>query len=211
MQRTGEIPDQVLQMKIHLSGRAINYSEWSLGLLISWAPCWYSHRTPWLLPFPCWHCYPAHQKGGIHIFSVIYTNYQAAKKPPGLSFWLWPWSSFTTDLSAGSEIPQATGSSKTKDSGRTTKSSVTICECLRLLPYSFLKSIIHSLMLMDPFLWLPSCWPAETQWQKFLMCFSSPALQPCSGTASYTVNYLSLTFLLTKPIHSLTSVILLFH
>lgn len=51
--------------------------------------------------------------------------------------------------------------------GRTTKSSVTICECLRLLPYSFLKSIIPSLVLMDLFLWLPSCWPAETQCRNF--------------------------------------------
>lgn len=164
---TGEIPDQVLRVKIHLSGKAINDSEWSLGpmwvLLISSAPCWYGHRTSWLLPFPCCHRYPAHQKGGIDVYSVIYTNCQAGKKPPGLSLWLWPWNIHYWALWWEWD-PTSYREKQDKRLCRTTKSSVTICECLRLLPYSFLKSIIHSLILMDLFLWLPSCWPAETQW-----------------------------------------------
>lgn len=153
-------------MKIHLSRRQINYSEWSLGplwlLLISSAPCWCGHRTSWLLPFPHWLHYPAHGKGGIHVSSVIYTNsyyLQLVKNlldcPSGAHPLL------TSLMGVRSHELQGATRQKT---GRTTKSSVTICECLRLLPYSFLKSIIHSLMLMDPFLWLPSCWPAETQW-----------------------------------------------
>lgn len=80
----------------------------------------------------------------------------------------------------------------------------------RLLSYyfSFLKSIVKRL---GPFLWLPHSWPADSVTEIPNVLLQASTLYPCSGTASYTVNYLSLTFLLTKPIYSLTSVILHFH
>lgn len=61
LQCTGEIPDWVLRIKINLSARAINDSEWSLApvwvLLISSAPCWsqklLAAAFPLLAPLSC--------------------------------------------------------------------------------------------------------------------------------------------------------------
>lgn len=131
-------------------------AAYQLSPLLMWSQNLLAAAFPSLAPFT------AHGKGGIHVSSVIYTNYyylQLVKNLLDCPSGALP---LLTSL-MGVKSHELQGATRQK-TGRTTKSSVTICECLRLLQYSFLKSIIHSLMLMDPFLWLPSCWPAETQW-----------------------------------------------